>query len=97
MTEAAAANPARTATNPTGNTTPDEYDIYFHSADDMNKVFNFYRDYLTQQGFKVSKSEDKKHGFKANLARGQGGPDDTIELDVKMKHGRHKVEIKFDE
>ena len=29
--------------------------------------------------------------------RGPRGPNDTIELDVKMKHGRHKVEIEFDD
>lgn len=75
----------------------DEYELYFHTADDTQKVFDFYRDALERQGFEVVSSKTKKRGYKAHLRRGQGGPEDTIELDVKKKHGRVKVEIEFDD
>lgn len=78
-------------------TDDDEYKTYLHSPDNVRAIFDFYRGYLEKQGFRVTKSEDKKHGFKANMARGQGGPNDTVELDVKRKDGRYKVEIEFDE
>lgn len=78
-------------------TDKDEYDIRFRSQDKVQAVFDFYRDYLQQQGFRVTDSKPTSHGFKADLVRGQGGPNDTIELDVKLKHGWHKVEIEFDE
>ena len=75
----------------------DEYEIYFRSTDDVKAVFGFYRDYLRKQGFRVARSRTKIDGFKADMVRGRGGPNDTIELDVKLKDGRHKVEIEFDE
>ena len=75
----------------------DEYDIRFRSQDNVQAVFDFYRNYLQQQGFRVTDSKPTSHGFKADLVRGQGGPNDTIELDAKLKHGRYKVEIEFDE
>lgn len=78
-------------------TDPDEYDIRFRSQDNAQAVFDFYRSYLQQQGFRVTDSKPTSHGFKADLVRGQGGPNDTIELDAKLKHGWHKVEIEFDE
>ena len=31
------------------------------------------------------------------MVRGPGGPADTVELDAKLRHGRHKVETEFDE
>ena len=78
-------------------TDKDEYDIRFRSQDKVQAVFDFYRDYLQQQGFRVTDSKPTSHGFKADLVRGQGGPNDTIELDTKLKHGMYKVEIEFDE
>ena len=78
-------------------TDEDEYDIRFHSQDDAQAVFDFYRNSLQQQGFRVTDSKPTSHGFKADLVRGQGGPNDTVELDAKLKHGWHKVEIEFDE
>ena len=75
----------------------DEYDIRFRSQDNPQAVFDFYRNYLQQQGFRITDSKPTSHGFKADLVRGQGGPSDTIELDAKLKHGWHKVEIEFDE
>lgn len=75
----------------------DEYDLRFRSQDNVEAVFNFYRDYLQQQGFRVTDSRPTSHGFKADMVRGQGGPSDTIELDVKFTRGRYKVEIEFDE
>ena len=78
-------------------TDKDEYDIRFRSQDNVQAVFDFYRNYLQQQGFRVTDSKPTSHGFKADLVRGQGGPNDTIELDAKLKHGRYKVEIEFDE
>ena len=78
-------------------TDKDEYDIRFRSQDKVQAVFDLHRDYLQQQGFRVTDSKPTSHGFKADLVRGQGGPNDTIELDAKLKHGWHKVEIEFDE
>ncbi len=78
-------------------TDDDEYKIYLHSQDDVQAVFDFYRKYLEQQGFRATESKSKSHGFEADMVRGQGGPNDTIEMDVKLKHGRCKVEIEFDE
>ena len=78
-------------------TDKDEYDVRFRSQDGVQAVFDFYRTYLQQQGFRVTDTRPTSHGFKADMVRGQGGPNDTIELDVKMKNGRHKVEIEFDE
>ena len=78
-------------------TDKDEYDIRFRSQDKVQAVFDFYRDYLQQQGFRVTDSKPTSHGFKADLVRGQGGPNNTIELDAKLKHGMYKVEIEFDE
>ena len=80
-------------------TDEDEYDIRFRSQGNAQAVFDFYfyRNYLQQQGFRVTDSNPTSHGFKADLARGQGGPNDTIELDAKLKHGWYKVEIEFDE
>lgn len=85
------------ATDYSVETDGDEYDARFRSQDDPRAVFDFYRDYIQQQGFRVTDSRSTSHGFKADMVRGQGGPNDTIELDVKLKHGRHKVEIEFDE
>lgn len=78
-------------------TDEDEYDMRFRSQDNAQAVFDFYRNYLQQQGFRVTDSKPTSHGFKADLVRGQGGPNDTIELDAKLKHGWYKVEIEFDE
>lgn len=78
-------------------TDDDEYKIYLHSQDNVQAVFDFYRKYLEQQGFRATESKSKSHGFEADMVRGQGGPNDTIEMDVKLKHGRYKVEIEFDE
>ena len=75
----------------------DEYDIRFRSQDNVQAVFDFYRNYLQQQGFRVTDSKPTSHGFKADMVRGQGGPSNTVELDAKLKHGRYKVEIEFDE
>lgn len=75
----------------------DEYEIYFRSSDDAKAVFGFYRDYLRTQSFRVVRSRTKTDGFKADMVRGRGGPDGTVELDAKLKDGRHKVEIEFDE
>lgn len=75
----------------------DEYEMYFRSAQNTKAVFDFYRDYLVNQGFQVTNSKTKKAGFKADLMRGKGGPDDTVELDVKLENGRYKVEIEFDD
>lgn len=75
----------------------DEYDIRFRSQDNPQAVFDFYRNYLQQQGFRVTDSKPTSHGFAADLVRGQGGPNDTIEPDAKIRHGWHKVEIEFDE
>ena len=78
-------------------TDKDEYDIRFRSQDNVQAVFDFYRNYLQQQGFRVTDSKTTSHGFKADMVRGQGGPNNTVELDAKLKHGRYKVEIEFDE
>lgn len=75
----------------------DEYEIRFRSSDNVQAVFDFYRDYLQRQGFRVTDSRPTSHGFKADMVRGSGGPSDTVELDAKQKHGRYKVEIEFDE
>lgn len=75
----------------------DERDIYFRSHDDARAVFDFYRGYFERQGFRVTESKATKHGFKADMVRGQGGPDSAIELDAKLKNGRYKVEIEFDD
>ena len=75
----------------------DEYDITFRSLDNVRIVFDFYRDYLEQQGSRVTDGRPTSRGFKANLVRGQGGPNDTIGLDATPKHGGYKVEIEFDE
>ena len=85
------------ATDHSVKTDKDEYDIHFRSRDNVQAVFDFYRNYLQQQGFRVTDSRPTSHGFKADLVRGQGGPNDTVELDAKLKHGWHKVEIEFDE
>ena len=85
------------ATDYSVETDKDEYDIRFRSQDNVQAIFDFYRNYLQQQGFRVTDSKPTSHGFKADLVRGQGGPNDTIELDAKLKHGRYKVEIEFDE
>lgn len=76
----------------------DEYELYFQSSDNLQKVFNFYRDFLVKQGFKVvsSKAEDGGTDLKADLSRGAGKAN-NIELDVKLKNGQYKVEIEFDE
>lgn len=75
----------------------DEYEMRFRSQDGVQAVFEFYRDYLQRQGFRVADSASKQNGFKANMVRGQGGPNDTIELDVRMRSGLYKVEIEFDD
>ena len=85
------------ATDHNVETDGDEYDLRFRSQDNVQAVFDFYRNYLQQQGFRVTDTKPTSHGFKADLVRGQGGPNDTIELDAKLKHGRYKVEIEFDE
>ena len=85
------------ATDYTVKADEDERDIYFRSGDDARAVFDFYRGYLERQGFRVTESRPTTHGFKADMVRGQGGPADKVELDAKLKHGRYKVEIEFDE
>lgn len=75
----------------------DEYEICFRSRDKVRAIFDFYRDYLQQQGFRVARSQIKEHGFKVDMVRGQGSPNDTIELDAKRRDGRYEVEIEFDE
>lgn len=76
----------------------DEYELYFQSSDSLQKVFNYYRDFLIKQGFRVasSKSEDGGTDLKANLTKGAGKAN-NIELDVKLKNGQYKVEIEFDD
>lgn len=75
----------------------DEYEIRFRSQDDVKAVFDFYRSYLEQQGFRVTQTKPKRNGLKADMVRGQGGPDNTVELDAKLNRGQHKVEIEFDD
>ncbi len=75
----------------------DEYDIYFHSSDDVRAVFDYYRAFLEKQGFRVVRSTTRAQGMKADLVRGKGGPNDSIELDAKLEHGRYKVELEFDD
>ena len=75
----------------------DEYELYFRSSANPRAVFDYYRAFLQKAGFRVVRSQAKTHGFKANLVRGRGGPNDTIELDAKLENGLHKVEIEFDE
>lgn len=85
------------ATDYTARADGDEYDIHFRSPDNVRAVFDFYRGYLEQQGFRVADSRPTSRGFKANMVRAQGGPNDTVELDAKPKRGGYKVEIEFDE
>ena len=75
----------------------DEYELYFRSSDIPRAVFDYYRNYLQKQGFRVVRSKAKTDGFKADMVRGRGGPNGTIELDAKRENGLHKVEIEFDE
>lgn len=75
----------------------DEYELYFRSSDNARAVFDFYRNYLQKQGFRVARSKTKTQGFKADMVRGRGGPNGSIELDAKLESGLHKVEIEFDE
>lgn len=84
------------ATNLSVSSDDDEYELYFQSRDSLQQVFNFYRDFLVRQGFRVASSESKDGGtdLKANLTRGQGAAN-NIELDVKLKNGQYKVEIEF--
>jgi len=72
--------------------------LYFQSSDSLQQIFNYYRDFLVRQGFKVasSKAEDGGTDLKANLTRGAGKAN-NIELDVKLKNGQCKVEIEFDD
>lgn len=86
------------ATNLSVSSDDDEYELYFQSSDDLQKVFNYYRDFLIKQGFKVDNSKSKDGGtdLKANLTRGKGAAN-NVELDVKLKNGQYKVEIEFDE
>lgn len=75
----------------------DEYEISFKSEDEPKQIFDFYVDYLQQQGFKVTKTKTKKDGYKADMQRDGGGRNNMVELDVKNRHGRHEVEIEFDD
>lgn len=75
----------------------DEYELYFRSSDSARAVFDYYRSYLHKQGFRVVRSKSKTQGFKADMVRGRGGPNDTIELDAKLENGLRKVEIEFDD
>lgn len=75
----------------------DEYELYFQSSHGSDKVFAFYRSALEKQGFRTIQSRQTRTGYKAKLIRGEGGPGDRIELDVKISKGRHKVEIEFDD
>jgi hypothetical protein len=75
----------------------DEYDIYFRSRDTVESVFNFYRDSLERQGFRIMSSRPTSHGLEAHLVRGAGGPDNIIELNAKLEHGWYEVEIEFDD
>lgn len=85
------------ATNATTGQDADDYEIRFQSQDDPKVVYDFYKNYLQRQGFSVVAERNKRNGFKADMTRGQGGPDDRIELDVKRKDGRYEVEIEFDD
>lgn len=75
----------------------DEYELYFRSSDNPRAVYDYYRGYLQKQGFRVARTKTKAQGFKADMVRGRGGPNDSVELDVKLEGGLHKVEIEFDE
>lgn len=77
----------------------DEYEIHLRTSAEVQQVFDFYRDRLEQQNFRVTSSKTKKHGLKAYLQRGQGtAPEDLLELDVKRKgNGLIKVEIETGE
>jgi hypothetical protein len=75
----------------------DEYEIRFRSQENVQAVFDFYRSYLEQQGFRVTQTKPKSNGFKADMVRGQGGPENTVELDAKLRRGQYKVEIEFDD
>jgi len=74
-----------------------EYEISFSSPDSAQAVFDFYRGYLEQQGFRVTNSTTKASGLKADMVRGQGGPGGTIELEAEIRNGRHEVEIEFED
>ena len=75
----------------------DEYELYFRSSDNPRAVFDYYRGFLQKQGFRVARSKAKTDGFKADMVRGRGGPNGTIELHAKRENGLHKIEIEFDE
>ncbi|MFC6591019.1 hypothetical protein ACFP81_02555 [Deinococcus lacus] len=79
-------------------TDSDEYDLYFKRNNELRKVYDYYVQYLSSQGFSVVSTKAKANGmgYKANLSRG-AGPSNNVELDVKVKHGENKVEIEFDE
>ncbi len=87
------------ATGLSVSTDDDEYELYFRSGDSLQQVFNYYRDFLERQGFRLRNSDTKDGGqtLEANLMREQGGPNDSIELDAKLRDGRYKVEIEFDD
>lgn len=87
------------ATNLEISTDDDEYELEFRSADSLQQVFDFYRDDLVQQGFQVRRTNthDRGRTLQAVLTRGQGGPDDSVELDVHRSDGRYEVEIEFDD
>ncbi|WP_261663596.1 hypothetical protein [Deinococcus sp. Marseille-Q6407] len=79
-------------------TDSDEYELYFKRNNELRRVYDYYVNYFKGQGFTVTSTKFKSSGlgYKANLSRGTG-PQNNIELDVKVKHGMNKVEIEFDE
>lgn len=88
------------ATNVEISTDDDEYELEFRSSDSLQQVFEFYRDFLVQQGFEVRRSgpRDRGRALQAVLTRGQGGRDSSVELDVhRSSSGRFEVEIEFDD
>lgn len=86
------------ATGVTVSKDDDEYELSFQSSDSLERVFAYYRDLLVRQGFQVRNTEtDDRDERKADLRRGQGGSDDSIELEVELRNGRYRVEIEFDD
>lgn len=87
------------ATNLSISSDDDEYELEFRSTDSLPQVFDYYLNVLVQQGFEVRERETRDRGqtLEATLTRGQGGPNDSIELDVKRSDGRYEVEIEFDD
>ena len=73
----------------------DEYELCFRSSDNPRAVFCYHRGFPQKQGFRVSRTKGKTDGFKADMVRGRGSPNGTIELDAKRENAIHRVEIEF--